>query len=238
MISAKQRSAFQTLARELQNVDNAVYENFGKDPLTPVIGLGDPKVRVGFFGRDPGRDEIRYGMPFIGAGGQKVRSACYEHLYGEPMPDFEASVAVGNHFFWANTVPYKPLGNKAWSMRAKKQFQPLMAELLVNAWEGSDIITLGREAFLWFGINQTRESRQTLETFWGREDRFFTFTEIELTAPDGRSRPLRLHPLPHPSPLNATWYKRFPELLKGRLEQLNVRLDNVRLGETTDATAC
>ncbi len=230
MISDKQRRAFRAIAQELERIDTAVYEDCGKDPLDPVIGLGDPKVRVGFFGRDPGRDEVRHGMPFIGAGGQKVRGACYQHLYGEPMPDFDASVAVGNHFFWANTVPYKPLGNKAWLMRAKKQFQPLMAELLVNAWEGSDIITLGREAFLWFGINQSREARQALEAFWAREDCFFTATEVELTAPDGERRAFRLHPLPHPSPLNATWYKRFPELLKSRLEQLDVRVDNVKLG--------
>ena len=61
---------------------------------------------------------------------------------------------MGEKFFWANTVPYKPTGNKAWSMKVKKQFQPLMAELLLTTWNGRDLITLGREAFLWFGINQ------------------------------------------------------------------------------------
>lgn len=223
MITEKQRQAFRALAEGLEGIDTAVYEEFGKDPRDPVIGLGDPRVRVGFFGRDPGRDEVRHGMPFIGAGGQKVRTACYEHLHGRPMPDFDASVEIGRHFFWANTVPYKPVGNKAWSMRVKKRFQPLMAELLVNGWQGSEVITLGREAFLWFGINQPRETRHALEAFWAREDRFEKAIDVMLTAPDGAGRPLRLHPLPHPSPLNATWYKRFPGLLKARLEQLKVR---------------
>ncbi|WP_303907740.1 uracil-DNA glycosylase family protein [Thiohalomonas denitrificans] len=235
MISEQQRQAFQTLAQELEGIDTAIYAECGKDPLEPIIGLGNPKVRVGFFGRDPGRDEILRGMPFIGAGGQKVRNTCYEYLYSKPMPDFEASVAVGKHFFWANTVPYKPLGNKAWSMRVKKQFQPLVAELLVN-WRGSDVITLGREAFLWFGIHQSRETRQALESFWAREDRFSACIEVPLVLADGHRRTLRLHPLPHPSPLNATWYRRFPGLLKARLQQLNLHLDNVRLAEAATAT--
>lgn len=228
-ISPAQRQAFRRLAAELEGVDLEVYRSFDKDPLEPIIGLGDPDCRVGFFGRDPGRDEVQHGMPFIGAGGQKVRTSLYRHLYGEPMPDFAASVAVGEHFFWANTVPYKPLGNKAWSMKVKKAFQPLMAELLVHAWHGREIITLGREAFLWFGINQPREVRQALEDFWAREDRFESATEVSLGAPDGASRSLRLHPLPHPSPLNATWYKRFPALLEVRLEQLGVRPGNLQV---------
>jgi len=224
-----QRLAFRRLAADLPGIDTEVYAAFGKDPLEPVIGLGDPWVRVGFFGRDPGRDEVQHGMPFIGAGGQKVRTALYQHLYGAPMPDFAASVAVGRHFFWANTVPYKPIGNKAWSMAVKKRFQPLMAQLLIEAWHGREVITLGREAFLWFGINQPREVRTALETFWGREDRFESSLEVPLAAAGDGNRTLRLHPLPHPSPLNATWYKRFPDLLAARLRQLEVRPDNMRL---------
>ncbi len=215
------RDRFRAHARGLPGLDGAVYETFGKDPLDPVIGLGDPDVPIAFFGRDPGRDEVRHGLPFIGAGGQKVRGAVYEHLFGTPLPDFATSIEVGRGFFWANTVPYKPLGNKAWSMAVKKQFQPLMAELLLTAWSGREVITLGREAFLWFGINQPKVVREALEAFWAREDRFEASIAIDIAAAD-TARTLRLHPLPHPSPLNATWYKRFPELLKGRLRQLGV----------------
>lgn len=226
MNQKQRRNAFRSLAENLPGIDISVYEDYGRDWREPVIGLGNPDTRIAFFGRDPGRDEVQHQMPFIGAGGQKVRGAIYEHLYGKPMPDFAASLEVGKGFFWANTVPYKPVGNKAWSMKVKKQFQPLVADLLLNAWHGQDIITLGREAFLWYAINQPREVKQQLEAFWAHDDRFTTATEVTLCA-DGTERMLRLHPLPHPSPLNATWYKRFPELLKLRLAQLNARPDNL-----------
>jgi uracil-DNA glycosylase len=223
-MNTKQRNnAFRELAAELAGIDLPVYREYKRDPLDPVIGMGDPDTRIAFFGRDPGRDEVQHHMPFIGAGGQKVRGAIHEHLYRKPLPDFTTSVEVGKGFFWANTVPYKPTGNKAWSMKVKKQFQPLVADLLINGWQGDSVITLGREAFLWFAINQSREIKQQLETFWEQEDRFESFIEVELGAPDGNHRCLKLFPLPHPSPLNATWYKRFPDLLKQRLRQLKVK---------------
>lgn len=227
MTNEQRREAFRALATELESIDFAAYEDCGQDWREPVIGHGAPDTRIAFFGRDPGRDEVQHQLPFIGAGGQKVRGAIYQHLYGEPMPDFQASVEVGKQFFWANTVPYKPLGNKAWSMKVKKCFQPLVADLLLHAWRGQDVITLGREAFLWFAINQSREVRQQLDAFWEREDRFSAFTEVDLIALNGASRRLRLYPLPHPSPLNATWFKRFPELLEARLIQLDARPDNL-----------
>ncbi len=227
MIDGQRRQAFRTLAADLDRIDREVYAEFAKDPLDPIIGLGDPDCRIGFFGRDPGKDEVRHGMPFIGAGGQKVRRELFARLEGGEMAAFEQSLKIGEHFFWANTVPYKPLGNKAWSMKAKKAFQPLMAALLVDAWHGSDMITLGREAFLWFAILQPRETRQALEAFWAQEDRFETFVEAELQLADGRRKTFRLHPLPHPSPLNATWYGRFPGLLARRLEQLGVARDTL-----------
>lgn len=228
-MDARQRAAFRARAEALERLDIAAYHADGKDPLEPIIGLGDADTRIGFFGRDPGRAEIRYGTPFIGAGGQKLRKALYHHLHGREMPDFDASVAVGRGFFWANTVPYKPAGNKAWPMTVKKAFHGLIAELLVRSWRGADLITLGREAFLWFGIGQPPEIRAALAAFWCRPDRFTATTAVPLTLQDGTSRSLRLHPLPHPSPLNATWYKRFPDLLKGRLEQLDVRPDSLRV---------
>ncbi len=214
------RLAFRELAAELEGVDREVYTAANQDPLEPIIGHGDPTVPIAIFGRDPGRDEVIRQMPFIGAGGQKVRKTLYLHQYGKELPDLEASIEVGRHHFWANTVPYKPLGNKAWSMKVKKQFQPLVADLLINSWSGSDIISLGRDAFFWFAINQAREVKQQLEAFWQRDDRFTTAIEVEITSVEGVSRKVRLHPLPHPSPLNATWYKRFPDLLLARLEQL------------------
>jgi uracil-DNA glycosylase len=114
-------------------------------------------------------------------------------------------------------------------MKVKKRFHPLMADLLVKGWHGSDVITLGREAFLWFAINQPKELRCELEHFWAREDRFTAHTEVSLSACDGTLRTFRLYPLPHPSPLNAVWYKHFPRLLEDRLRQLEVRPDHLRI---------
>ncbi|CAM2066466.1 Uracil-DNA glycosylase family protein [Sulfidibacter corallicola] len=214
------RLAFRSLAAELDKLDLPVYESFGKDPLEPIIGFGPAQARLCIFGRDPGREEVRHGMPFVGAGGQKVRAELYRAWFGTEMPDFEASIAIGDNVFWANTMPYKPLGNKAWSQAVKKRGRSLMADVLLHEWTGEDVVTLGREAFLWFGIGVDRAARKQLEAFWQREDRFETSFEWTLQGEDGEARTLRLHPLPHPSPLNATWYRRFPELLAARLGQL------------------
>jgi len=216
------QNQFRQIARQIEGIDKEVYAAYKKDPLDPVIGEGNPDSMLAFFGRDPGRDEIKYHMPFIGAGGQKVRTTLYQHIHHKPMPDFEASLDVGQHFFWANTCPYKPIGNKAWPMKIKKQFQPLVSDLLMELWHGNQIITLGREAFLWFAINQPREVKLQLEEFWSREDRFTSSTSVEIHSQQGKSRQITLYPLPHPSPLNATWYKRFPEFLAIRLKQLEV----------------
>jgi uracil-DNA glycosylase family 4 len=225
-------SRFRELAALTDGIDLEVYARFGKDPMEPVLGLGPDDSRVGFFGRDPGRDEVQHGEPFIGAGGQLVRRALYRALHdGKPLPDFEASREIGRDFYWANTVPYKPVGNKAWSTRIKQRFQPTMARLLIEQWRGEHIITLGREAFLWFGVLQSREARDKLDAFWLHEHRFTESLKITLTAGDDENikRDFTLHPLPHPSPLNATWYGRFPGLLDARLQQLKVKPGKLRV---------
>jgi len=42
--------AFRLLAADLEKVDLATYEKFGRDPLEPVIGEGDPAARIAIFG--------------------------------------------------------------------------------------------------------------------------------------------------------------------------------------------
>ncbi|WP_428309611.1 uracil-DNA glycosylase family protein [Hydrocarboniphaga sp.] len=223
---------FRELAAHTEGIDVEVYARFGKDPFEPVLGLGPDDSRVGFFGRDPGRDEVQHGEPFIGAGGQLVRRALYRALHdGKALPDFDSSREIGRDFYWANTVPYKPVGNKAWSTKIKQRFQPTMARLLIQHWQGEHIITLGREAFLWFGLLQSREARDKLDAFWLSENRFSESLRISLQAGDDDNirREFTLHPLPHPSPLNATWYGRFPGLLDARLQQLNVKPGKLRI---------
>jgi len=183
------RQALRDLAAHTDGIDLPVYQAFERDPQEPIIGLGEADAAICFFGRDPGREEVRHGEPFIGSGGQIVRRVLYRHLHGEQMPDFEAGRALGRHYFWINTVPYKPVGNKAWSMAVKRRFHPLMRQLLVDNWRGRHIITLGREAFLWFGIDQPREARRHLEDFWQREDRFTASLDVELQDEQGRARP-------------------------------------------------
>jgi len=210
---------FRVLARGLDKIDVEVYGQFKKDPFTPIIGLGDSTARICIFGRDPGRQEVEYQMPFIGAGGQKVRRELYQMRHGMELPDFNASVEIGSTVFWANTVPYKPIGNKAWSEKVKKTFKPLMSQVLLKCWSGTKVITLGREAFLWFAIGLDKSEKSRVKTFWADPARFEESFTILLTTSDGAERELEIFPLPHPSPLNATWYKKFPGLLRSRLLQ-------------------
>jgi len=179
-------------------IDVAVYEEAGLDPSEPVLlGSGTLDSRVGIFGRDPGRNEVLEREPFIGRGGQLIREA------------------LGNHrVCWANTVPYKPEGNRAWSVKVKRRFLPMIREYLVDHWTGDQLITCGNVAFEWFGLAD-RNLKPKLATFWKRDDRYLATLDIDL---DGKR--ITLLPLPHPSPLNATWYPKFPALIRARLQSL------------------
>lgn len=210
---------FRALARGLTRLDLDVYAEAGRDPLEPVIGGGPSQARLGVFGRDPGRHEILHGMPFIGAGGQKVRQALWRAGPGGSLPYLEASIEIGRSVFWANMVPYKPVGNKIWSTADRKAFAPLVRDLLVDAWAGRDLLVLGREPFLWFGLAD-REVRARLNEHWGRDDRYESSVEVPVEATGGHRRVIRLHPLPHPSPLNARWAPEVPRLFDAALRRI------------------
>jgi uracil-DNA glycosylase len=166
---------------------------------------------------------VELGEPFIGSGGQLVRAALHRAA-GQSVvgPDGDGarltlaqSIEAGRSVFWGNTVPYKPVGNKAWSTAVKRRFVPYIRELLVRHWQGTELITLGNQAFEWFGLAD-ETLRPRLQRFWKRDDRYEAMLEVVL---DGKT--FRLYPLPHPSPLNAAWHARFPALLDARLRELD-----------------
>lgn len=218
VLTAAQHDALRREAEVTAGIDLAAYAESGRDWREPVIGLGPADAPLCIFGRDPGRSEVEHGLAFIGRAGQLVRSALHRRRFGEDAaaPDFEAAVAAGADVFWLNTVPYKPVGNKAWSMAVKRRFQPLVAGLLLDTWQGDQVIVLGREAFQWFGIGQPSGVADALAAFWARDDRHEATLRIDYRHA-GSSRELTLAPLPHPSPANAVWFARFPALLAKRL---------------------
>ena len=147
-------------------IDIDAYQRADRDPLAPLIGGGALEAAVGFFGRDPGRDEITHMEPLIGAAETARPRGRPPQLYGGDPPNFEASRALAQRVFFSNTVPYKPLGNKAWSMAVKRRFRAVIASYLVDHWRGRELITLGNVAFHWFGIDQAREERARLKSFF------------------------------------------------------------------------
>ena len=96
-------------------IDAETYEAAGRDPLEPLLCGGAPQARLAFFGRDPGRDEVRWMEPLIGASGRLVRDGVHQALHGRPTASFEELRRVSESVFFSNTVPYKPVGNTAWA---------------------------------------------------------------------------------------------------------------------------
>jgi uracil-DNA glycosylase len=191
------------LAAELDDLDVDCYRRHGRDPLEPVLGLGAPDARWCFFGRDPGEKEVQLHKPFVGKSGQKIRAGLSEiGLADEDV-------------FWMNTVPYKPIDNKPWSLAVVRRFQPVLLQLLLR-WHGSRVIAFGEGAFRWFGLTSP-SARDQVSAFWSRSDRYTAGLELVCELPGPCWRTFMLYPLPHPSGANARWAKSFPHLLRSRL---------------------
>lgn len=197
------------------SIDTPVYAAAQLAPTTPVLlGSGSLAARIGFFGRDPGRHEVLAQEPFVGAGGRLIRSGLHRLHYGSDCPDDDAALQVGRGYFWGNTVPFKPVGNKVWPVTIRRRFAPMIIDLLTQHWQGDQLITLGNVSFDWFRIADPA-LRDPIRTFWSREDRYTASLTVTLAG-----KAITLHPLPHPSPLNAKWFARFPDLLDARLRML------------------
>ncbi|VCU70448.1 Uracil DNA glycosylase superfamily protein [Pigmentiphaga humi] len=218
-LSAEQLEAFRDLAVQLDHTDRAAYAAAGRDPLVPILGLGPADAPLCFFGRDPGAEEVRHGEPFVGSSGQLLRAALHAHLFPGEDYTFDAGLRAGRRCFWISTVPFKPLGNKAWPASVRQRFHPLIARILSCSWQGTHIITLGNEAFEWFGIGLEDQAREAFKAFWRRDDKYTASFSLTLRGPCA-ARVLHLHPLPHPSPANARWRPHFPRLLQARLDAL------------------
>jgi uracil-DNA glycosylase len=218
------------LGSELPGRDFTCYADFQRAPHEPLPGGGARDARLCMFGRDPGREEVRWGVPFVGAGGQKIRRELHERLTTDVPYSLEASLSAGQYVFWANTVPFKPAGNKAWPRKVVRDFRAPVTEFLLTEWQGADVLTFGEVAFHWFGLDDPEVARRLTE-HWAREDRFEASVSVVLAAHGTGSREIRLHPVPHPSPLNATWAPHFSRLLRMRLEQLNFAPASWRLEE-------
>jgi uracil-DNA glycosylase len=218
MSEAGRLAAFRALAAGLDRIDREVYASAGKDPLEPILGGGNRDCRLAMFGRDPGRHEVIWGQPFVGVGGQKIRAGLFRAFHGRDLPDFESSLEVGHKVFWANIVPYKPLGNVVWSPAVRQAFRPLVQDLLAEGWRGTEVLAFGNEAIQWFAhdMDQVRAIRAHMD----REDRYTRSFAVDVVGSGGAPRTVNVHPLPHPSPLNATWAPHFPGLLAARLAAL------------------
>jgi uracil-DNA glycosylase len=205
------------------SLDLPVYAAAGRDAFRPVLFAGSLSASLAVMGRDLGAKEVKHGEPLIGDAGRRVRSAIYEAATGATPPpsDIHLPLAMA-HVLLTNTVPYKPIGNKAYPVSVKERFRPFIEELLVFHWRGDRIITLGTEAFKWY--SPYAESGGA-EAFWARKDRYEADFTCELRATrDGvvHVKAVTVGPLPHPSPLNRAHWAAFPDMLKRRLERIGL----------------
>ncbi|NUZ08323.1 uracil-DNA glycosylase family protein [Piscinibacter koreensis] len=191
------------IAATLDGIDVECYRRHDRHPHEPVLGLGAPQARWCFFGRDPGEQEVRLQQPFVGPAGQNIRAVLSE--LGADAADV----------YWMNTVPFKPLGNRPWSLAVRRRCRPPLLELLAG-WQGRRVIAFGEAAFGWFGLGDATLRRE-LDAFRTRADTYEAELDVVLDMPDATVRRLTLCPVPHPSGANARWARAFPTLLKARL---------------------
>jgi uracil-DNA glycosylase len=202
------------------SLDLAPYKVAKRDAYVPILFAGNLDANVAVMARDLGWKEVINGQPLIGDAGQRVRRTLYRSLFGEEAPtdDVELKRAM-EHILFTNTVPYKPVGNKAYPNAIKERFRPYILELLTCHWKGDHIIPMGTEAFMWYA---PYVDAGAMEAFWKRKDRYEAELPATLVADcDGNTvrKHVTLAPLPHPSPLNRTYLELFPELLQKRLAQ-------------------
>jgi uracil-DNA glycosylase len=211
-------------------VDSEVYRRSGRDHMEPILFAGSFDAPLCVVGRDLGKDEVRVGQPLIGAAGRLVRSGIIrarapsnvsdENLAGG-KPSLEEAL---NHAFLTNTVPFKPIGNKAYPDGIRERFRPFLERLLINHWQGRSIVTLGTQAFAWFTPYGDEAEFRTAGATDARFEHVFRCTLPGFPHdPRSETKTVMVYPLPHPSPLNRRWFSRFPTMLAARLEEVRAQ---------------
>ncbi|MGC8668072.1 MAG: uracil-DNA glycosylase family protein [Chthonomonadales bacterium] len=202
-----------------QIADNT-YAAMGRDARQPILFAGSLAAHVCVLGRDLGSEEVLLGEPLVGPSGHRLRRALHICLFGsEPDPEDATIRRVLPHVLLANTVPYKPVGNRPFSRRVREAVRPVMEAFLRRVWQGHVVVTLGSEAFHWF---EPYCPPGVLRSFWARPDRFEALLECSLASGGmgrGKVKPIVLAPLPHPSPRNRKYFWEFEDLVARRWEQ-------------------
>lgn len=216
-------------------IDLAVYDRAGRDPRSPILYAGSLDASTCVVGRDLGKDEVLAGQPLIGAAGRTVRAGIARACCAvDSSPEHNGSRGVDHeellrHVLLANTVPFKPPGNKAYDQEVRHRFRPFLERLLAEHWAGHQVITLGTEAFLWFEPYGDPAEFAAKKHADSRFDAVFSCRLPRDPNEAGSShKEIQVYPLPHPSPLNRRWYSRFPDMLARRLAEL---------GQPSDAAA-
>ena len=160
-------------------LDHEVYQASGRDPWQPILFAGNLDSPIAFFARDLGRDEVKAGQPLYGAAGSLVRQGVHQLLFGTAASSGEDLQKAADQVVLTNTVPYKPPGNKAYSVKVKERFRPFLERLLIFHWQGQYLIPLGSEALKWFAPYAGKEA---FAKFCKNPQRFTASIEVTLSA--------------------------------------------------------
>ena len=196
------------------DVCRETYRAAVRDPAVPILCAGSLDAPFCAFARELGRDEVIRGEPLVGIGGRRFRRAFHEALAAPgsaAAPAGERRFAtILPHVLLANTVPYRPVDNKAYDRETLDRFRPFVERLLGDLWTGTTVLALGETAIRWFGRYAT--SRSAADELWEDPARRFVGT-LAVTI---RGRPLTVAPVPHPSPLSP-FKKEFAAILARRV---------------------
>ncbi len=181
--------------REPFDVCRETYAEAARDAAVPLLLAGSLDAPWCAVGRELGRDEVLQGEPLVGMAGRRFRRAVHEALLG-PAPRTERRFAhVLDHVLLTNLVPYRPVGNRAYSRAVRDRFRPYLERLLADLWSGERVLALGKDALLWFAPYTVDEG---VDALWADPERRFRDT-LRLRI---RDRELTLAAVPHPSPLS------------------------------------